>query len=85
MEPIETTALKGEARKALDTLQSLRDEIRLQIHLAGMDAKDRWRELEPRIETALGRAAEGGSELGKTLLQDLTEELQKLRASLRHQ
>lgn len=80
---METTALKGEARKALDTLQSLRDEIRLQIHLAGMDAKDRWHELEPRIESALVRAADGGSEIGKTLLHELTEELHKLRASLR--
>ena len=30
-------------------LERLRDEVRLDMHLAGMDAKDRWRKLEPEI------------------------------------
>lgn len=79
---METTAIKGEARKALDSLQALRDEIRLQIHLGAMDAKDRWRALEPRIETLLGRVAADGSEITKSAFHDLMTEVVKLRASL---
>jgi hypothetical protein len=30
-------------------LERLRDEIRLDVHLARMDARDRWREVEPRL------------------------------------
>lgn len=30
----------------------MRDEIRLQLHLAGQEARDRWEQhLEPRLET----------------------------------
>jgi len=30
-------------------LECLRDEIRLDMHLAGMDARDRWLKLEPQL------------------------------------
>jgi adenine-specific DNA methylase len=33
-----------------DTLRRLRDELKLEIHLAGMEARDKWQELQPRIE-----------------------------------
>jgi len=42
-------------------LEQLRDEIRLDVHLARMDARDRWRELEPRLfqtERLAGHVAE---------------------------
>lgn len=32
-----------------DVLKTLRDEIRLQIHLGGMDVKEQWAKLEPRM------------------------------------
>jgi hypothetical protein len=33
-------------------LRGLRDEIRVQLHLAGMDLKKEWQKLEPRLEEA---------------------------------
>jgi hypothetical protein len=33
-------------------LRGLRDEIKLQVHLAGMDLKKEWEKLEPRINEA---------------------------------
>jgi hypothetical protein len=36
-------------------LRTLRDEVRVKLHLAGMDARDRWRELEPEVDAALAK------------------------------
>jgi predicted nuclease with TOPRIM domain len=33
-------------------LRGLRDEIRVQLHLAGMDLKKEWEKLEPRLSEA---------------------------------
>ena len=39
--------------KALDELETLSDEIRVKIHLAGMDARKTWSEnLEPKLDEA---------------------------------
>lgn len=43
---------------AVTRLTALREELRLKIHLAGMDAHDEWEELRPRLlklESALRR------------------------------
>ena len=32
-----------------DELKRLRDELRVRLHLAGLDVRDRWRELEPKL------------------------------------
>jgi hypothetical protein len=34
-------------------VRRLRDEVRLKLHLAGMDARDRWHALEPVLGIAL--------------------------------
>jgi hypothetical protein len=54
------------------------DEIRVRIHLAGMEAKDAWTKLEPRVkelERKLGhatdRAAAELDEVGRTLRHEL--------------
>lgn len=77
-----TATWRDEARKAVDRLQSVRDEIRVQLHLAGMDAKDRWRDLEPRIQEVTDRLAREGSEGAKAAFHELMEELRTFRASL---
>jgi hypothetical protein len=33
-----------------DAIRRLRDELALEIHLASMEARDRWHALQPRIE-----------------------------------
>ncbi len=51
--------LKKELRKTADLLKTMRDEIRVKLHLAGQEAKDRWGKIEPEIEKV-------GQEIQKT-------------------
>jgi hypothetical protein len=51
--------LKKELRKTVDILKTMRDEIKVKLHLAGQEAKERWQKLEPEIEKA-------GNEVAKT-------------------
>jgi hypothetical protein len=48
-------------RNVIAELRKLRDEIRVQVHLGGMDAKKAWDELEPKLADA-DRMAENASE-----------------------
>ena len=50
-----------ETSLALGLLKSLRDEARLKVHLAGMDAKDEWKKLEAHlleVESAAARVSD---------------------------
>jgi hypothetical protein len=51
--------LKKEAKKTIDLLKTMRDEIKVKLHLAGQEAKERWQKIEPEIEKA-------GNEVAKT-------------------
>ncbi|HET6581952.1 MAG TPA: hypothetical protein VFG69_00870 [Nannocystaceae bacterium] len=66
-------------------IQRISDEIRVRIHLAGMEAKELWAKLEPRVQEFEGRLASAadkvGDEVGK-VGQGLTDELNKLRSKL---
>ena len=42
--------LKKELHKTADLLKTMRDEIRVKMHLAGQEAKDRWQKIEPEID-----------------------------------
>ncbi len=62
----------------LEQLKKSRDEIRVQIHLASMEVREEWQELEGKMEDFSGRAKqfaddaklrETGSELGSALGQ----------------
>jgi CBS domain-containing protein len=44
-----TTTLRETARERLDELKTLRDQIRVDLNLAGMELKSEWRELEKRM------------------------------------
>jgi hypothetical protein len=73
--------LKQEIRKSLTLLRTLRDEVRVKLHLAGMDAKDEWRKLEPTLEQA-ERTASEFTEATRTALAEAIKRLAKLRSSL---
>ncbi len=79
---MDTATWRDEARKAIDRLQSVRDELRVQAHLAGMDAKDRWKSLEPRIQEVTDHLAREGSEGARKAFQEIMDELKTFRASL---
>ena len=75
--------LTNELKTTLGDLRVLADEIRLQLHLAGMDAKDLWnRDLEPRLFTLEKRVERDISAGTKTALSDLRDAMTKFRSSL---
>lgn len=71
-------------KQTLSELRAMRDEIRVQLHLAGMDAKDTWnRELEPRLFTIEKRIESELSGATKTALQELRHAMHSFRETLK--
>lgn len=66
----------------LGKLKTLRDEIRVDLHLAGMDAKDKWKELEPKFRDA-EKLAEEVSEVSRKAMDEMVEHFRNFRESLR--
>ena len=75
--------LRAELEKSAATLRTLRDELRVQLHLGKLEAKDEWRRLEPRLESALERAGSEVSEASRAVVKELTDAAEKLRDSTR--
>ena len=83
MEPSTTQLkLRDDIKKSLDLIRALRDEVRLQLHLAGMDAKARWRNLEPRLE-AVEKAAQEATDSSRQTVQETANLLKEFLASLK--
>ena len=78
-----TDDLKTEFKKSLTLLKTLRDEVRLKIHLAGLDDKDRWSKLEPKLETAVGKAAGEVTDASRAVVDEAVHALKEFRASLK--
>jgi type IV secretory pathway VirB4 component len=71
----------------LDAIVQLRDEIRLTVHLAGLDAKEKWQKLEEQLQSLENQVAtEGGSVASATtqLARDLKQSLVDFRDRLTH-
>jgi len=75
--------LKTQVQDSVQRIRQLRDEIRIDLHLASLDAKDRWRTLEPKLEDAerFGREI---SEASKSALQEISRSYEEFRYALRH-
>ncbi|WP_437524120.1 hypothetical protein WME79_35400 [Sorangium sp. So ce726] len=76
-----TSELKSDLNKSLESLQTLRDEIRVRLHLAGMDAKDAWNKLEPKLLDA-EKLADDVSEASRHALHEIVEKVKEFRSSL---
>lgn len=63
-------------------LERLRDEVRLDMHLAGMDAKDRWRELEPQFLRA-EKLAEHLTEISFRAMGQIAAEVKRFQDHLK--
>ena len=50
-----------------DDVRRFADEIKLQLHLAGMDARTRWNELQPRLAELEAAAAREGDRMSKAV------------------
>jgi hypothetical protein len=69
----------------IGSLTQLRDEIRVRLHLAQLDAKDKWQELETQLASLEHRvASDGGTVLGATaqLAKELKQSLVDFRDRL---
>ena len=76
-----TTDLKNELDRSLTLLRTLRDEIRVKLHLAGLDARDRWKQLEPRLAEAEHIATQV-TEASRAALADAVTRIKQFRDSL---
>lgn len=81
----ENRSLRQELEDVRDELRGLAGEVRVKMHLAGMEAKDAWGDLQPkladyeqRIEAVTREVASELREIG----DDLKTELEKLRARI---
>jgi ElaB/YqjD/DUF883 family membrane-anchored ribosome-binding protein len=78
-----TRDLKAELDKSAALLRKLRDEVRVQLHLGGLEAKDEWHRLEPRLEAVLERTTKEVSDASRVAVTEITEAVRKLRESLK--
>ena len=50
-----------------DDVRRIADEIELKIHLAGMDARDRWHALQPRVAEVEKKVSSAGKRVGSAI------------------
>ena len=67
--------LEHQMRDLADELKRLRDEIRVKLHLASLEARDRWNELEP----SMGQVEKLAREVNEALKRKLGELRDRLR------
>ena len=70
--------VKHQIRKSLESLTTLRDEIRVQLHLANMDAKTAWSKLEPEVEEA-NKMAEDATAISQKAIEDIIGKFRTFR------
>lgn len=68
--------------KQLDGLRQVRDEIEVQLHLAGADARDQWDKLEKGWQHLEGRAKVVGKE-SQGIADEIGETLEVLADQLK--
>jgi tetrahydromethanopterin S-methyltransferase subunit G len=77
--------LKQDLEDTRNDLRRAADEIKVKLHLAGMDAKDAWEEIQPRLADFERRfdskAGEVGEEL-KALGNDIKKRLQNIKSKI---
>jgi len=74
--------VKERLQEALDELKTLRDEIRLDLHLGGMDLRDEWEKLEKRLpdELSVDRAKDATKEFVEAMAKELRAFKERLRS-----
>jgi hypothetical protein len=75
------TNTRQNLRQRMDELRTLRDEIRVELNLAGMDLRDEWRELEKRLPDP-GRLAREIKGVTAEMVDEFLEEAHRFRKRL---
>jgi hypothetical protein len=55
-----------------DDVRRFTDELEVKIHLASMDARDRWRALQPRVATLEQDLTRAGKRVGDVVEREVT-------------
>jgi uncharacterized protein (DUF111 family) len=76
-----TQELKKELERTVEVLKTLRDEVRLKVHLAGMDLKREWDDLEPHLED-VQKAARETTHASHAAVKEALKKVQKFSALL---
>jgi hypothetical protein len=77
--------VKQDLEDTRNDLKQAADEIKVKMHLAGMDAKDAWDEIQPRLadfERRFDEKADEVSEELKALGSDIKQRLLNIKAKL---
>ena len=75
--------VKNEVTKGIEKLTTLRDEVKLHIHLASLDAKQEWNDkLEPKINE-MSTTAHTATDASKAAIHDLVTKVEGFYAKLR--
>ncbi|HJL18588.1 MAG TPA: hypothetical protein RMH99_23205 [Sandaracinaceae bacterium LLY-WYZ-13_1] len=80
------TKAKAQVEEMKAELQQLRDEVKLKLHLASMDLKDRFEKIEPDVKRFEHRAEGVSEEVGDELHESwshLKKALVRFRDELR--
>jgi|HubBroStandDraft_6_1064221.scaffolds.fasta_scaffold1620904_2 hypothetical protein len=75
--------VEREVDAALREIEQAADEIRVKVHLAGMDAKDAWRKLEPKLDAAKAHAKTASKDT-LSALDEVKKAFNNFAASLKH-
>jgi hypothetical protein len=75
--------LKTELNRSLEQLHNLREELRVKLDQASVDAKREWEKLEPEIEAAINHARINLSDAARKALQESSDALKKLKDSIK--
>jgi hypothetical protein len=67
------------SNSAWDDVRRLADEVRLKMHLAGMELKEKWKTLEPQVKEVEQKVKDGGEKAG----EKVTEQVNAIAAGLR--
>jgi len=82
MGPLEKPQGKQDFEKVVAQLRTLRDEIKVQLHLASMDAKDAWKKLEPglsELEQKMGQVTDASRSKAQELLKRFAELRERMK------
>ena len=74
-----TTAPTASELSGWDELRRAADQLELEIHLGGMEARDRWRAMKPRIEELERKVTKAGADA----VHALSKEISALRDALK--
>jgi hypothetical protein len=63
----------------MDDLKKAFEEVKLKLHLAGMDVRDAWKSVEPRLDELEGKLVDAGRDAAR----ELASSFEQLGAALK--